>query len=70
MMGKRRSVDAMASRAATTSPVVSRMARHTDMLRPGRSWTVTSTWSSGAGTVQKVIHEGDRIGSSQNVPST
>lgn len=43
MIGKRRSVDAIASRAAIASPVVSSIARHFDMLRPGRSCTVTST---------------------------
>lgn len=37
MTGKRRSVDAIASRAATTSPVVSSIARPMDMLSPGRS---------------------------------
>lgn len=48
MMGKRSRVDAMASRAPVASPVVSSVARHTDMLRPGRSWTVTPTSPSGA----------------------
>lgn len=60
MMGKRSRVDAMASRAAVESPVVSSVARHTDMLRPGKSWTVTPTSPSGGSARQQRRRTGQR----------
>lgn len=42
MTGNRSKAEAIASRAAETSPDVSSIASPTDTLKPGRSWTVTS----------------------------